>query len=286
MYNLTHAIRLLIIQRCETTLVWEQLRSPQISQFLVKPIQQQIRAQHFNRATLYALIANCLQFSKEGQTNPGNVGVCKTRALLAELLAMRLLKEFTTRELIDALSYDFDPLQGITPPTTGHAHPDPQKRLGMADFGARSHAVRTSTLEVSIRAQAKRFLAHPLCVRHLESIWAGAIVFHSAADSLHRYPHKPPLNGNRHYGATHSLHEADAQLTAASTRNQHEMIRRAVTLYDPSDASLFKLSRLRVPRYRNAFSTLSYAIMLGLFLAVLVERSLDISALEIVFWFW
>jgi hypothetical protein len=59
-----------------------------------------------------------------------------------------------------------------------------------------------------------------------------------------------------------------------------------VTLYDPSDASLFKLSRLRVPRYRQLFSTMSYAIMLGLFLAVLIERSLDITALEIVFWFW
>jgi hypothetical protein len=59
-----------------------------------------------------------------------------------------------------------------------------------------------------------------------------------------------------------------------------------VSLYDPADASLFKLSRLRVPRYRQLFSTISYAVMLGLFLSVLIERSLDISALELVFWFW
>src|SRR5208282_2438347 len=62
--------------------------------------------------------------------------------------------------------------------------------------------------------------------------------------------------------------------------------RRAATLYDPRDASLFKLSRLRVPRYRQFFSTLSLAILLGLFLAVLSERSMKITTLEIVFWFW
>ncbi|KAJ4301812.1 hypothetical protein N0V90_003906 [Kalmusia sp. IMI 367209] len=64
------------------------------------------------------------------------------------------------------------------------------------------------------------------------------------------------------------------------------LMRKTVTLYDPHDASLFKLSRLRVPRYRNLFSTLSFGIMLGLFLAVLAEKSDDITALEMLFWIW
>lgn len=99
-YNLTHTIRILVVPRCETTLSWDQLRSPQVSQFLIKPIQQQIRASHFSRATLYALLANCLQFNKEVQMNPGNSGASKTRALVCELLAIKLLKEFSTRELV------------------------------------------------------------------------------------------------------------------------------------------------------------------------------------------
>jgi hypothetical protein len=99
-YNLTHTIRLLVVPRCETTLSWDQLRSPQVSQFLVKPIQQQIRDSHFSKATLYALIANCLQFNKEASTNPGNSGTSKTRALVCELLAIKLLREFSTRELV------------------------------------------------------------------------------------------------------------------------------------------------------------------------------------------
>ncbi len=104
-YNLTHTIRLLVVPRCETTLSWDQLRSPQVSQFLVKPIQQQIRDSHFSKATLYALIANCLQFNKEASTNPGNSGTSKTRALVCELLAIKLLREFSTRALVCSYLY-------------------------------------------------------------------------------------------------------------------------------------------------------------------------------------
>ncbi|KAK4964335.1 hypothetical protein LTR66_012345, partial [Elasticomyces elasticus] len=290
LYNITHSVRILIIQKCETILSWDQLRSPQVSQFLVKPIQQQIRANHFSRATLSALISNCLQFQKEGQANPGNVGVCKTRAMLAEMLAMRLMKEFTTRELIDALSYDFDPLQGLTPPGTGTATPGPHDLLRAR---TQARGARISTVEIAIRAQAKRFLAHPLVVQQLEAIWAGTIVFHSSADNLHRRSPKPQKHRPKSYGALQTssaspnpetqplLHKQDP-----GTSPSDELLRRTVTLYDPRDASLFKLSRLRVPRYRQLFSTLSYAVMLGLFLAVLIDRSLEITALEVVFWFW
>ena len=111
-YNLTHTIRLLVIPRCETTLSWDQLRSPQVSQFLVKPIQQQILASHFNKATLYALVANCLQFSKEAQMNPGNSGTSKTRAMVCELLAIKLLKEFSTRELVRAMKESIYAIDG------------------------------------------------------------------------------------------------------------------------------------------------------------------------------
>jgi hypothetical protein len=99
-YHLQHSIRLLVVRRCETTLSWDQLRTPQISQFLVKPIQQDIRGAHYSRATLYALLANCLQFQKDAQLNPGSTGVFRTRALICELLAMRLMREFSTREVI------------------------------------------------------------------------------------------------------------------------------------------------------------------------------------------
>ena len=235
-------------------------------------------------------MANCLQFNKEVQLNPGNSGASKTRALVCELLAIKLLKDFSTRELIDALSYDFFPLQGLSSQVNGNVtpgnnwnEPTPQPR-----------AARVSALEIAIRAQAKRFLAHPVVVQQLEAIWAGSIVFHSSADTLHRPPEKMIPNQNRGYGATgtrkHVLQASPDHLQPAKQRDHLDpvsvAIRRSVTLYDPRDASLFKLSRLRVPRYRQFLSTCSFAILLGLYLAVLVKRSLTISALEVVFWFW
>ncbi|KAK3353021.1 hypothetical protein B0T25DRAFT_478976 [Lasiosphaeria hispida] len=273
-YSMTHAIRIIVQARTETTLTWDQLRSPQVSQFLVKPMQQQIRNQHFSRGTLYALMANCLQFQKEGQMYPGNAGTSSTRAKVCELLAIKLLKEYATRELIDALSYDFYPLQGIpgsqTPPKPA--------------------TLRTSTLEVAIRASAKHFLAHPLVVQQLEAIWNGAISFYSAADQLHRQDSVSSAAGRNQ-----SRHQSDARTPLlGSQQAKEEQIRslasapgrRSVALYDPRNASLFKLSRLRVPRYRQILSTCSLAILICLFLAVLVDRSHKITTLELVFWFW
>ncbi|KAI4223364.1 MAG: hypothetical protein L6R36_005482 [Xanthoria steineri] len=283
-YNLTHAIRLLIVPRCETTLSWDQLRSPQVSQFLVKPIQQQIRTSHFSSATIYALLANGLQFKKEEQLYPGNSGSSRTKALVAELLAIRLLH---------ALSYDFYPLQGLSSTGSGTATPGPNWDASPM-FKQQPRVARISALEVAIRAQSKRFLAHPLVVQQLEAIWAGSIVFHSAADNLHRPPAKVIPNQNRGYGATGSrgpvLQASPDRLQPAKQRDHLNpvaiTVRRSVTLYDPRDASLFKLSRLRVPRYRQFLSTCSFAILLGLYLAVLIERSLTITPLEVVFWFW
>ncbi|KAK8867789.1 Calcium channel YVC1 [Apiospora arundinis] len=283
-YSIVHAIRIIVQTRTETSLTWDQLRSPQVSQFLIKPMQQQIRTQHFTRATLYALMANCFQFAKEGQLYPGNAGTSSTRAKVCELLALKLLKEYGTRELIDALSYDFYPLQGLP---DGAAVPN----RGY-DNRNRPAVARTSTLEVAIRASAKNFLAHPLVVQQLEAIWNGAISFYSSADHLHRAP-EPQADASLKSAKRGSVDARTPLLNFQPPQEElnrlplHAVpIRRTVTLYDPRNASLFKLSRLRVPRYRQFLSTCSLFILICLFLAVLIERSNRITTLELVFWFW
>lgn len=249
----------------------------------MKPIQQKILASHFSRATLYALMTNCLQFNKEIHLDPGNSGTSRSQAMVSELLAVKLLKEYTTRELIDALSFEFYPLQGQHQQVISSSNAISGRNTPRA-----SGAARISCLEVAIRAQAKRFLAHPVVVEQLKAIWAGTVVFHSAADSLHRSPAYAyrlgtPAVGTP-YGTNHSSFPGYAQFNASKPNNA--ILRRSATLYDPRDASLFKLSRLRVPRYRQVLSTLSFAVLLGLFLAVLEQRRLEITPLEIVFWLW
>lgn len=245
-------------------------------------MQVQIRQQHFSRATIYALMANSLQFAKEGQLNPGNAGASSTRAKVCELLAIKLLKEYSTRELIDALSYDFYPLQGI---------PGIQTPVTPRDNKPKQAAARTSTLEVAIRASAKHFLAHPLVVQQLEAIWNGAISFYSSADNLHRLNSKEPISFSRGQSPRNRRNERTPLLNFQKPFENGAVrttppARRTVTLYDPRNASMFKLSRLRVPRYRQFFSTCSLAILIGLFLAVLVERSNRITSLELLFWVW
>jgi hypothetical protein len=132
-------------------------------------------------------------------------------------------------------------------------------------------------------------------VQQLEAVWAGTIVFHSVADTLHRRPQSlKPSPGASTYGTvggqmqfrTISYQDDPPGKGKAPARGADHSTRRSVSLYNTRDASLFKLSRLRVPRYRQLFSTLSYAVMIGLFIAVLIQRSHDITALELVFWFW
>lgn len=191
------------------------------------------------------------------------------------------------------MSYDFFPLQGLQAANGGDLTPAPNWDVPNKNK-PQPRVARISTLEIAIRAQSKRFLAHPLVVQQLEAIWAGNIVFHSAADNMHRSPQKVTPNQNRGYGTTGTgqpvLQASPGRLQPAKQRDHREsvtfFVRRSVTLYDPKDASLFKLSRLRVPRYRQFLSTLSLAILLGLYLAVLIERSLEITTLEVVFWFW
>lgn len=281
-YSMTHSIRIIVCARTETTLSWDQLRSPQVSQFLVKPMQQQIRTQHFSRSTLYALMANCLQFTKEGQVHPANAGTSNTRARVCELLALKMLKEYTTRELIDALSYDFYPLQGLP----GAPSSTPPTAAGLKSKNP-PIASRTSTLEVAIRASAKYFLAHPVVVQQLEAIWSGAITFYSAADSLHREERGSYVE--RSNGSATKVDSRTPLLGSLPPKEGDDATRpgrRTVSLYDPRQASVMKLSRLRVPRYRSFLSTLSLAILIGLFLAVLAKRSVKITGLELVFWFW
>ncbi|KAH0531810.1 hypothetical protein TsFJ059_000592 [Trichoderma semiorbis] len=281
-YSLTHAIRIIVSSRTETTLTWDQLRSPQVSQFLIKPMQQQIRNQHFSRATLYALMANCLQFTKEGQMYAANAGTSNTRAKVCELLSLKLLKEYSTRELIDALAYDFYPLQGMPgarPPPTAGSSASRSKNTPLV-------ASRTSTLEVAIRASAKHFLAHPVVVQQLEAIWNGAISFYSSADSLHRESPSSPFS---RFNSQPKVDDRTPLLGSLPPKPGQFAVppgRRTVMLYDPRQASLLKLSRLRVPRYRSFLSTLSLAVLIGLFLAVLSRRSSQITGLELVFWFW
>lgn len=97
-----HTIRDDVQRTLDTSLTWDQLRSPQVSSFIVKPVLGRLLQieGRLSKGIIYSLMANCLQFRKEAEENPRNAATSKTRALLCELLAIKFLKEFSARELV------------------------------------------------------------------------------------------------------------------------------------------------------------------------------------------
>ena len=116
---------------------------------------------------------------------------------------------------------------------------------------------------MAIRAQAKHFLVHPSVTQHVKAIQAGKLVFHTSVQCC------SGLSGNYSRG-----------------RRDQADSRRTVRLYQTKEASIFNLSRLCVPLYRNIVSSLSLIILLGLYLSVLIIRSPTITPIELVFLIW
>lgn len=214
-------------------------------------------------------MANCLQFKAESDESPGNASVYQTRSMLCELLALKLLREFSTLELIDVLSYDFYPLQGM--PSDGEAEGDSLEGPSRVTPQFRSTRVaRVSTLEIAVRAQAKKFLSHPLVVQQIRGIWQGIIVFHSESE--------------RNYKAFGHMTWSGS---GGNKQKAPEMLaRRTASLYNAQQAGVFKLSRLRVPRYRYISSMISLGVLLALYVSVLGARSTEFTTLEALFWIW
>lgn len=123
---------------------------------------------------------------------------------------------------------------------------------------------RISALEVAILVEAKHFLAHPMVNRVLQDIWDGSILFQSSMHKLHR---------------TRNL--TSEALISSSYGRRGPGVR-----YRYQDASIFKLSRLRVPRYRHIINLASFVVLLILYVSVLHTRSKVFSTVECVFWLW
>ena len=158
-YRLTHAIREDINAVVDTTLTWEQLKSPQLNSFLIRPLMQKCHSRN-SRAIIFCLLTNCAQYLKEAEEDAARAGVSSTRALTCELLACKSLKEFSPRELIDVLTFDFWPLQG-----------DPRLTDRVP-----TRSQRISALELAIKGMCKKFLASPLVVQVLENVNLYALI--------------------------------------------------------------------------------------------------------------
>lgn len=103
----------LVAARVDMSLKYDQLKSPQVNSFLVRPLVAELKL-NLSLGTIYALIANMLQFSKESESDVSMNGIMNTRSMVCGIVAMKLLKEYTEGD--DLVSYNATQFRGKTPP--------------------------------------------------------------------------------------------------------------------------------------------------------------------------
>ncbi|KAG0355583.1 hypothetical protein BC939DRAFT_444323 [Gamsiella multidivaricata] len=161
--------RYAIINALDTSLTRDELGSPEIYLTLLLPIVRKYREERRETAAVYCFLLNRWQFLKDAESDLANARLSETRAHACEIVATKVLKAFSMRQLIDVLTYDFSPMRRK------------ESRLYLPHFEGDPSTEPMSALEVAISARAKRFLSNPLVQEIINQIWLGEIVFFSNA---------------------------------------------------------------------------------------------------------
>ncbi|KAF9930155.1 hypothetical protein FBU30_000823 [Linnemannia zychae] len=235
--------RYAIINALDTSLTRDELGSPEIYLALLLPIVRKYREERRERAAVYCFLLNRWQFLRDAENDLANARLNETRAYACEIVATKVLKAFSMRQLIDVLTYDFSPVR----------RKDVRSRIYLPHFEGEPSNEPMSALEVAISGRAKHFLSNPLVQEIINQIWLGEIVFFSNA-----------------------IDNPDSCLNAS----QQEI--RTVTVYDNRNIKFLRLSRLRVPRYKTTFQMISLSGMLAIYTYVTFARKTELTVSEVI----
>lgn len=218
---------------------------------MITPIVRRIKEVFLSPGTLYALLASRMHFQQESNADPSIAKLWRTRSYVCEDVAIRLIAEYEPTELAQCLVYEFYPL---------------------ADGSALEIIptwLRVSALELAIKSKAKKLLAHPIFVNIIADLWDGHLV-------LDPYVHK--------------VHRSD-QLASKHDLWRLMNARKGVLVrYDFETTTIFKPSRLRVPKYRDWLKAVNLAILVMLYVSLMgpsqTPQSPGRRTLEFTFQFW
>ncbi|ORZ16850.1 hypothetical protein BCR41DRAFT_386386 [Lobosporangium transversale] len=244
---LVREARYAIVNALDTSLTRDELGSPEIYLALLLPIVRRYREERRETAAVYAFLLNRWQFLKDAESDIANARVNETRAHACEIVAIKILKAFSMRQLIDVLTYDFSPVK----------RKDTRFRLYLPHFDGEPSTEPMSALEVAISGKAKHFLSHPLVQEIINQIWLGEIVFFSNA-----------------IDNPQSCHNASPSEI------------RTVTVYYSSDIKFLRLSRLRVPRYKTTFQMVSSSVFIIVYTFVTFAKKPELTAMEMIMDLW
>ncbi|KAF9962090.1 hypothetical protein BGZ72_010696 [Mortierella alpina] len=236
--------RYAIINALDTSLTRDELGSPEIYLALLLPIVRTYREERRETAAVYCFLLNRWQFLRDAEDDLANARLNETRAHACEIVATKVLKAFSMRQLIDVLTYDFSPIR---------RKDRSRLYLPLPHFEGEPSTEPMSALEVAISGRAKHFLSNPLVQEIINQIWLGQIVFFSNA-----------------------IDNPDSCLNAS----QQEI--RTVTVYGNEDIKFLRLSRLRVPRYKTTFQMVSFSVFIFVYTIVTFSKSSELTAVEVI----
>lgn len=175
---------------------------------------------------IYACMVVRSYFLGEAQSNLAYSGVSYSRAMLCEILAMKLLGYFASNQiqLVAVLTTGWNPLAGAP----SNISDEVKQTLG-DDYDSNDPQ---SALEMAVTTQAKAFLSSPVVQTVVNDIYSGRIVFSTAGRrSMLADNYKP----------------------------------RAIEIYDCMKAPFLNHYRLRVPKYGNILEFWNFTLLLVIF---------------------
>ena len=243
-YSTIHRVRHEVINSIDDPYSIEQLRAPRINVAIVRPLVDRLWDEK-DVSIVYCLLVNKLQFLRE-QAFEAHQTINTTRALLCELVALKILRRFDEdnpeREglllLANILVAAFEPFQNA-PREIKRVH-SYATSWNVQDRGSRIG--KSTALEIAIISESKIFLSAPACQMVMEAIYVGRVVYtpSSFIDIIpDHYKYKP------------------------------------ITLYHPKKAPRLNQYRLMVPRTRNVLDICQFLTLMILYILTMEHRQSD-----------
>ncbi|KAF8638246.1 hypothetical protein AX17_002268 [Amanita inopinata Kibby_2008] len=229
----------------DSALSWEQLTASDINFAIVRPIVFKY-ARLKNMSVVYACLVVRSYYLGQVDSDLANAGVMQTRAMLSEILAIKLLTHFAFNgiHLVAVLTTCWNPLAGAPSDTIEEV----RLALGASDDDINSPQ---SALEMAISTGAKFFLSTPLCQKVVNQIYSGVVVFSiKTTRSVLADNYKP----------------------------------RAIKMHDPREAPFLDHYRLRVPKYSAILEFLNFCMLFFTFVLCLsYHDATKLTMWEVVF---
>ncbi|KAI9463324.1 hypothetical protein BJY52DRAFT_79038 [Lactarius psammicola] len=235
-----------VIRNLDTALSWDQLTASDVNFAVVRPLVFKY-ARLKNPAIVYVCLVVRSHFISVAEQDLAFSGVSFSRAILCEILAMKLVHHFASNqiELVSVLTTSWSPLAGAT----NDVIEDVKNILGNnEDQGV---VDLQSALEMAISSSAKRFVSSPIVQSVVNDIYSGRVIYSSS--------------GNRSIVA-----------------DNYKL--RAIEIYNSRNAPWLNHYRLRVPRYGAILEFLNFTYLLVTFILCLFYKDLNTpNAFEVLF---